>query len=126
MKSIPDTNHKPVQRIAVECGACHGSGSMGWLPCWMCHGQSAVLVDSWPSTFTRNTAQLERFQPVVFSACPGMPMTPDRYHLLSESDDPEDCLTKEEMAAGWHYCYEFDGLLIGPGMDELEYCRCRS
>ena len=139
-----------------------------------------------PSTFTRNTDQLERFQPIVFSVripelrsdwiergkrikderisrriilrdaaillgidvCelsqmergviepdddmwnratkrPAL-MTPERYHLLSESDDPEDCLTEEEIAAGWHYCYEFDGLLVGPGMDELECCQCRS
>ena len=87
--------------------------------------RSAIYCDLHrPSTFTRNTAQLERSQPVVFSARPGMPMTPDRYHLLSESDDPEDCLTEEEMAAGWHYCYEFDGLLVGPGMGELECFRC--
>lgn len=33
-------------------------------------------------------------------------------------------LTREEMDAGWHWCWEFDGLLIGPGWIEQEYCNC--
>jgi len=33
-------------------------------------------------------------------------------------------LTKEEMEEGWHWCCEFDYLLVGPGMQEMEYCLC--
>ena len=29
-------------------------------------------------------------------------------------------LTAEEIAQGWHFCPEWDELLIGPGMSELE------
>lgn len=31
-------------------------------------------------------------------------------------------LTDEETAEGWHFCPEWDGLLIGPGMEET--CSC--
>lgn len=48
-------------------------------------------------------------------------MTPERWKGLSE-DDGE--LTPEEVALGWHWCFEFDGLLVGPGMSELSSCRC--
>lgn len=35
-------------------------------------------------------------------------------------------LTSEEIAEGWHFCWDFDGLLVGPGMDmEMECCTCR-
>jgi len=33
-------------------------------------------------------------------------------------------LTPEEVAAGWHFCFDWDGLLVGPGMPEIEACRC--
>jgi hypothetical protein len=34
-------------------------------------------------------------------------------------------LTDEEMSRGWHWCWEFDGLLVGPGMSmELSFCTC--
>lgn len=33
-------------------------------------------------------------------------------------------LREEEWKAGWHWCDEFDGLLVGPGMVELKHCRC--
>lgn len=33
-------------------------------------------------------------------------------------------LTQEEIDAGWHFCYEWDGLLVGPNMGEMEYCTC--
>lgn len=33
-------------------------------------------------------------------------------------------LTPAEIAAGWHFCNEFDGLLVGPGMGELTVCHC--
>ena len=33
-------------------------------------------------------------------------------------------LTSEEINEGYHFCYEWDGLLIGPGMPELRVCQC--
>lgn len=34
-------------------------------------------------------------------------------------------LTKEEMAEGWHWCPEWDYMLVGPGMKELDTCLCK-
>jgi hypothetical protein len=34
-------------------------------------------------------------------------------------------LSEKEIKEGWHFCPEFDGLLIGPDMDELQVCRCQ-
>jgi hypothetical protein len=33
-------------------------------------------------------------------------------------------LTQDEIKEGWHYCAEFDCLLVGPGMGELACCSC--
>jgi hypothetical protein len=33
-------------------------------------------------------------------------------------------LSPDEIEDGWHWCNEFDGLLVGPGMEELKYCHC--
>lgn len=49
-------------------------------------------------------------------------MTEQRYQELMENDSKE--LTKEEIAQGWHFCTEFDGLLVGPGSTELAVCKC--
>lgn len=48
-------------------------------------------------------------------------MTDERYHELMRSDDVE--LTKEELAEGWHFCIEFDGLLRNNNGDEFK-CDC--
>lgn len=45
-----------------------------------------------------------------------------RYRELMANDDS--ALTPAEVGAGWHFCYDWDGLLIGPGMDELKHCTC--
>ena len=34
-------------------------------------------------------------------------------------------LTEAECAQGWHFCAEWDGLLVGPGMAELQHCTCK-
>lgn len=34
-------------------------------------------------------------------------------------------LTTAEIADGWHWCGDFDGLLVGPGMGEMALCQCR-
>ena len=49
-------------------------------------------------------------------------MTRTRWLELS-SDETLNLLT-EEFSARWHFCWEWDGLLVGPGMDEIWYCRC--
>ena len=46
----------------------------------------------------------------------------DRYDALMRDESVK--LTDAEIAAGWHFCYEFDGLLVGPGMSETEFCTC--
>lgn len=33
-------------------------------------------------------------------------------------------LTVEEINRGWHFCVEFDGLLIGPDNEEIVSCTC--
>ena len=49
-------------------------------------------------------------------------MTNSRYAELMRDDSLR--LTKEEMSYGWHFCYDWDGLLVGPGMFEQECCCC--
>lgn len=49
-------------------------------------------------------------------------MTPERYANLMK--DPHYTLSSDEIAAGWHFCREFDDLLAGPGMPELKFCTC--
>ena len=49
-------------------------------------------------------------------------MTNKRYNDLS-AVDPES-MSEDEVKEGWHYCWEFDGLLVGPGMGELNWCTC--
>lgn len=48
-------------------------------------------------------------------------MIPERYKELSKSNSLP--LTQEEIKAGWHFCYEYDGMLVGPGMD-VAGCLC--
>jgi hypothetical protein len=45
-----------------------------------------------------------------------------RYNELMRNEDLK--LSKSEIKDGWHFCYEWDELLIGPGMGEMEYCTC--
>jgi len=49
-------------------------------------------------------------------------MDSKRYYYLESNIDAK--LTPGEMAEGWHWCCEFDYLLVGPGMQEQEYCLC--
>ncbi len=48
-------------------------------------------------------------------------MTMKRWATLNESGEP---VSDEEFKAGWHYCCEWDFLLVGPGMPEMDSCRC--
>lgn len=49
-------------------------------------------------------------------------MTKERYELLMKDNNAGPTL--EESKEGWHFCSEWDGLLVGPGMRELEFCQC--
>ncbi len=49
-------------------------------------------------------------------------MTDERWKQLSDSDNWD--LDPSEIAEGWHWCYEFNGLLVGPCMSELNFCAC--
>lgn len=50
-------------------------------------------------------------------------MTPERWQELM--DDQASRLTPEEVGEGWHFCPDWDFLLIGPGMEiELKCCTC--
>lgn len=33
-------------------------------------------------------------------------------------------LTDAELADGWHWCMDWDSLLVGPGMMEMDCCTC--
>lgn len=49
-------------------------------------------------------------------------MTDERFAELMSDDDAT--LSDSEIYAGWHFCPDWDGLLIGPGMIEIECCTC--
>lgn len=49
-------------------------------------------------------------------------MTSSRWQELMTFGIEE--LTEAEIADGWHWCHDFDGLLVGPYMEELNYCHC--
>jgi hypothetical protein len=39
-------------------------------------------------------------------------MTDERWEqLMNEPDDEKAVLTSEEIATGWHWCWEYDGML---------------
>lgn len=45
-----------------------------------------------------------------------------RYAELMES--PGLTLADDETAAGWHFCPDWGGLLVGPSMLEWDSCNC--
>ena len=50
-------------------------------------------------------------------------MDQERWIRLMESN--EMALTEGEAAMGWHWCGDWDGLLVGPSMPmEWECCTC--
>jgi len=59
-------------------------------------------------------------------------MSPTRYRELLHSSmgiplplqmPPVD-LAPREFRAGWHFCDDWDGLLIGPWDEEISFCHC--
>ena len=49
-------------------------------------------------------------------------MSDERWTALMRDDGLR--LTQTEIGEGWHFCYDWDGLLVGPGTPELESCTC--
>ncbi len=49
-------------------------------------------------------------------------MTTEHWIALMENYELD--LTPEEIAEGWHWCSNWDGLLVGPGTEELKTCTC--
>jgi len=47
-------------------------------------------------------------------------MNRERYLSLSKYESLE--LTEEEVKDGWHFCWEWDGLLIHPTWEEAKCC----
>ena len=47
-------------------------------------------------------------------------MTPERYNEIES--DINSKLTEEEIAQGWHFCLEFDGMLALLGHEECCVC----
>jgi hypothetical protein len=50
-------------------------------------------------------------------------MTDQRYNELMSEKDVE--ITDKEFNDGWHFCIDWDGQLIGPGMHSMQFCRCK-
>ena len=50
-------------------------------------------------------------------------MTNDRYRALERNTAL--MLTQAEIDEGWHFCIDWDGMLIGPGMTAVEGCQCQ-
>lgn len=48
-------------------------------------------------------------------------MNNKRYSDISHGKEK---LSIQEIADGWHFCYDWDYDLIGPGMTEIECCTC--
>jgi hypothetical protein len=42
-----------------------------------------------------------------------------------EDEFEADQLTLDEISQGWHYCYDWKGLLIGPGNLKMDSCNCK-
>jgi hypothetical protein len=45
-----------------------------------------------------------------------------RWRALMEDWDLK--LSVDEIAVGWHFCWDWDGLLVGPTMPEKFSCNC--
>ena len=48
-------------------------------------------------------------------------MERERYLAVQRGDEE---LTEQEIADGWHFCWEWDEMLIHPSWPEAEACTC--
>ncbi len=87
---------------------------------------NAAISDSPTETSTEGEKMNEPEQnagtPEQASSLHEVDMPRERWIELMANDDLQ--LTLEEMAGGWHWCNDYDGLLVGPGMSERENCCC--
>ena len=53
-------------------------------------------------------------------------MTQERWNYLMQPFDGDESvmLTAQELADGWHWCDEWDGLLIHADDREFDHCKC--
>lgn len=51
-------------------------------------------------------------------------MTPLRKAELERNPDAK--LTAQELAQGWHFCMDWDGMVVHPDEPEGESCTCES
>ena len=53
-------------------------------------------------------------------------MTQERWNYLMQPFDGDESvmLTAQELANGWHWCDEWDGLLIHTDDVEFQHCKC--
>ncbi len=65
----------------------------------------------------------KRLQPGEVVILNHPPMLEERYKELMTSV-PAPSLTQEELNLGWHFCWDWDGLLVGPDMVERRFCQC--
>ena len=49
-------------------------------------------------------------------------MDDERYIFIEKNLGEK--LTDEELKEGWHFCYDWDGMLVGPGMSAMDSCLC--
>lgn len=49
-------------------------------------------------------------------------MTDKRWRQVMKNENEN--LTQDELERGYHFCYDWDGLLVGPCMGEFRYCNC--
>jgi hypothetical protein len=49
-------------------------------------------------------------------------MTDERYNYLERT--LKSFLTMDEINEGWHWCNDYDYMLVGPDMPEWENCTC--
>jgi len=52
-------------------------------------------------------------------------MTDQRYFDLCNDFEEEFHLTSEELRQGWHFCWEYDGLLCNANHPDCKDCGCR-
>ena len=50
-------------------------------------------------------------------------MSEERIEQLKNDQSLE--LTDEELALGYHFCYDWDGLLVEPGSNKMQHCFCK-
>lgn len=50
-------------------------------------------------------------------------MTRERFFEIEFKNSP---ITKEELEEGWHFCSDWDGMLVGPNTPESEVCLCKN